>query len=212
LVDALRVRTRTPATRGVDWHARADSHERPVRVPTIRARGPHADSAIARTGPGTPRAIGAFAPAAAVLAGSLSRDRPGDHARFRERSAISLDAVRPRDARLADHADHSAISGERARARARGSLRGPHSETVTIPLARAAKARRGEARRGGAGRAGERGGGAAAAATAVAAAGGGRRGSGEIEREALEGNCDPRRRRCERTFLTGTAAIARPWL
>lgn len=45
-------------SRGVDWHTRADSHEQPLRIPTIRARGPHAGRAIARSGPGSPRAIG----------------------------------------------------------------------------------------------------------------------------------------------------------
>jgi len=52
-------------SRGVDWHTRADSHEQPLRIPTIRARGPHAGRVTARTGPGSPRAIGLFAYAAA---------------------------------------------------------------------------------------------------------------------------------------------------
>lgn len=58
----------TPRVRsqGVDWHTRADSHEQPLRIPTIRARGPHAGRATARTGPGSPRAIGLSADAVAL--------------------------------------------------------------------------------------------------------------------------------------------------
>jgi len=138
----------------------------------------------------------------------------------REITRVSASARRFRSTRCGLAMRDSPITPitPRSRGSARARARADHSAGLTPKRSRyrsRGPPRRGGARRDGAGRVGRGSGGggaAAAAATAVAAAGGGRRGSGEIEREALEGNCDPRRRRCERTFLTGTAAIARPWL
>lgn len=118
---------RTTVTRGVDWHTRADSHEQPLRVPTIRARGSHAGRATARMGPGSPRAIGPFVNAvtAAIYGGDEARiveDRP----RLRFLATVGASPV---TSRVTPKRGHDRAHGARA-GKGRGRYCGRYRETL----------------------------------------------------------------------------------